>query len=146
MNLRDRTSDSMLWLKMDGFFPLTNNMKNIYYRYVKGSSYRQEKKPTRIPSIRSKDPVPGQISCQQDLYPGYHAGGKGLFYYPGENSFLSKLIKSSEANTMNSIKVTIILLRLTALPYPRPLNMQQDFETLLRNAAIRLLGFFQNYS
>jgi hypothetical protein len=83
----------MLWLKMDGFFPLTNNMKNIYYRDVKGSSYRQEKKPTRIPSIRSKDPVPGQISCQQDLYPGNHAGVRVFFISPGENSYLRQPIR-----------------------------------------------------
>jgi len=53
----------------------------MYVHNIEGSSYRLKKKPTRIPSRRSKDPEPGQVSCKQDLYPGDHAEGKGLFYY-----------------------------------------------------------------
>jgi hypothetical protein len=40
------------------------------------------KKPTRNSSTRSKDPDPGQIFCQQDLYPGNRAEGKGFFLPP----------------------------------------------------------------
>jgi hypothetical protein len=43
---------------------------NYFSNQQKGSSYQPEKWLTWIPSIRSKDPGPEQIFCQQDLYLG----------------------------------------------------------------------------
>lgn len=59
-----------------------DNCKGSDYPLItlKGSSYRSEKRPTRFSSIRSQDPEPGQIICQQDLYPGNYAEGNGLFF------------------------------------------------------------------
>jgi len=61
-----------------------DNCKGSDYPLItlKGSSYRSEKRPTRFSSIRSQDPEPGQIICQQDLYPGNYAEGNGLFLLP----------------------------------------------------------------
>jgi hypothetical protein len=75
------------------FFLDNGNSNQLYLDPLKGSSYRPVKRPTRIPSIRSIDPGPGQFSCQQDLYPGNHAGGKGLCFTPAKTVQVRTLFK-----------------------------------------------------
>jgi len=49
---------------------------------VKGSSYRSLKKADPVPVKTVARPGAGAEICQQDLYPGNQAEGKGLFYFP----------------------------------------------------------------
>jgi hypothetical protein len=55
----------------------------IKVQLLKGSSYRSEKRPTRIPSIRLKGPGPGQKTVNKTFIQAI-AAGKGLFYCPNE--------------------------------------------------------------
>jgi len=52
---------------------------------IKGSSYRLEKKPTRIPSRRSKDPGPGHELANKTFIQA-HTPGVKVFFLPLHNA------------------------------------------------------------
>jgi hypothetical protein len=63
---------------------------------IKGSSYRSEKRPTRIPSIRSQDPGPGQIPANKTFIQAITPGIKVFFITPGDKEAKVILASSSE--------------------------------------------------